>query len=52
MMARTVCCNALINTDTAPVARNNGRVFLVCSQHRNLIQTANKAQMERLLITL
>ena len=50
MQARTVCCQKLVDTKKAPVAKNKYGEFLVCNNScKSFVETATKEQMDKIL---
>lgn len=49
MKARTVCCNKVVETKTAPVAKNKWGEFLVCNRScADFVKMATKEQMDKI----
>jgi len=50
MKARTVCCSTLVDTKTAPIAKNKYGEFLVCNDTcKDFLSDATDAQMKKLV---
>jgi len=50
MKARTVCCKALVDTKSAPVAKNKWGEFLVCNEGcADIVKMATEPQMKKLM---
>jgi len=50
MKARTVCCKAIVDTKTAPVAKNHSGEFLVCSNEcKEFMELATEQQMKKIM---
>lgn len=49
MKARTVCCHKLVDTQTAPMAKNKWGEYLVCnSSCKSVMEMATQEQMDKL----
>lgn len=52
LMARTVCCRALVDSSKVPKAKNRWGEFLVCTEEcKTYVEKANEAQMRKLMMT-
>ncbi len=50
MKARTICCKALVDTKTAPIAKNKWGEFLVCNEAcASFIKMATEAQIKKIM---
>ena len=49
MKARTVCCKTIVNTASAPVAKNRWGEYLVCNDTcKKVVEMATEEQMKTL----
>ena len=50
MKARTVCCKSVVDTKSAPIAKNKWGEFLVCNKEcKDFLGLSTEAQMKKIL---